>query len=501
MNIQDKIIRHNRKQQKTTETKRAELSGPEAQRVEYEQTTKSRLSEQERNLVDKYFQKLSPLRFGEYDVYQLVKKYEWNEKALDEVSNEKLRYKEESSQGDGWTEIKRTEKSQPAPNDRNPKEGQKQRRIQKNFDQPADNNEQKPYNKNRQQDRRRDNEQRQNNKESYHEYDQEYQDNRNYNQNRRADREYYQPKRNNQNRRNNYNQEPREEPRGENQQNQEPKTEENVNERKESYNQQDNKRAGGRRNNHNQNQKYNKASNSPIYGKRGGYEQFEYVRKEVPTPTAEKKPEESQQQQVSAPVSQTEQTKASVPQERKVNPKINEPQPTPIDSRVTETKHKEEKKEPVAHPTKQTPVKAHKEQHQPTHQTSSKKQEKHEAPVQTHPVNQQANTSPLPQQPVFNAPTVLPSMPSGPQFLLPQTVDAKPLFPYPYTVFPLPNGSCHIVPFYLMMPPMMFPPQFQGVPQPQPQHAGPQGNPSHQEISQHQMSSFFSFPENGPKKN
>jgi len=76
----------------------------------------------------------------EYDVYQLVKKYEWNEKALDEVSNEKLRYKEESSQGDGWTEIKRTEKPQPATNDRNAREGQKQRRNQRNADQPADNN-------------------------------------------------------------------------------------------------------------------------------------------------------------------------------------------------------------------------------------------------------------------------------------------------------------------------------------------------------------------------
>ncbi len=64
MNIQDKIIRHNKKQQKTTESKRAELSGPEAQRVEYEQSTKPRLSEQERNIVDKYFQKLSPLNFG-----------------------------------------------------------------------------------------------------------------------------------------------------------------------------------------------------------------------------------------------------------------------------------------------------------------------------------------------------------------------------------------------------------------------------------------------------
>ncbi len=42
----------------------------------------------------------------------------------------------------------------------------------------------------------------------------------------------------------------------------------------------------------------------------------------------------------------------------------------------------------------------------------------------------------------------------------------------------------------------MFPPQFQGVPQPQPQNIVPQGNQSSQEISQHQMSSFFSFPEN-----
>ena len=78
--------------------------------------------------------------FQEYDVYQLVKKYEWNEKALDEVSNEKLRYKEESSHADGWTEIKRTEKPQPTTTDKNAKEGQKQRRNQKNTDQPADNN-------------------------------------------------------------------------------------------------------------------------------------------------------------------------------------------------------------------------------------------------------------------------------------------------------------------------------------------------------------------------
>ena len=138
-----------------------------------------------------------------------------------------------------------------------------------------------------------------------------------------------------------------------------------------------------------------------------------------------------------------------------MNPKINEPQPTPSDSRATETKQKEEKKESVAQPAKQTPVKAHKEQHQETHkqeaghhQTPSKKQE---TPVQTQPVNQQADTSPIPQQPSFGAPVVLPSMLSGPQFLLPQTVDVKPLFPYPYTVFPLPNGTCHIVPFYLMV--------------------------------------------------
>ena len=48
------------------------------------------------------------------------------------------------------------------------------------------------------------------------------------------------------------------------------------------------------------------------------------------------------------------------------------------------------------------------------------------------------------------------------------------------------------------MPPMMqmFPPQFPGVPQPQPQTQGNQSNQDSSQISQHQMSSFFSFPEN-----
>jgi len=46
-------------------------------------------------------------------VYEFIKKYDWNEKVLDGITNGMIKKKEEAGDFGGWTEVKRVEKAPP----------------------------------------------------------------------------------------------------------------------------------------------------------------------------------------------------------------------------------------------------------------------------------------------------------------------------------------------------------------------------------------------------
>ncbi len=82
--------------------------------------------------------------FKENDVYEILKKYDWNEKVTEAIVNGYLKKLEEAGDFEGWTEVKKTEKQQPQKPHKEHHEHKGDRKFQKkpyrqNHPAPADN--------------------------------------------------------------------------------------------------------------------------------------------------------------------------------------------------------------------------------------------------------------------------------------------------------------------------------------------------------------------------